>query len=331
MLKGTVEDLLANRLDVDMKLTSTQNSISIEIETKEGVPTNYSYEITGPNDYSNKVNNITENTHTFDKLQSDTEYSIKATVNNKAGLIKELTKAIKTEQLKGPTIEMASDSDTYIAAIYLDPTNIERYCDSSNISSTAGVTEGCMKWYAYKETDDTYTMLLDHNITKFDDDNIIKWTTKDTNELGPEEALRVLKETTDSWIAIPERNDSYTPTLGDNISSSKYTINYTGYRSRLIEAEEVAKIISADLSSLTIEQVVSFQIDNIKYQWLIGSGDGIGFRYWTSSPVKTRKAIYIAGHLNEAAIDASSFSSSSSSKNIGIRPVITIPKSMINN
>ncbi len=104
MLKGTVEDLLANRLDVDMKLTSTQNSISIEIETKEGVPTSYSYEITGPSDYSNKVNNTTKNTYTFDKLNLNTEYKIKVTVKNKAGLTKEMTKTIKTELIPEPEL-----------------------------------------------------------------------------------------------------------------------------------------------------------------------------------------------------------------------------------
>ena len=96
MLKGTVEDLLANRLDVDMKLTSTSGSISIEIITKEGYPTSYSYQITGPEEYKKEANNLKENTYTFEELKIDTEYSIKVTVKNKAGLIKEITKAIKT-------------------------------------------------------------------------------------------------------------------------------------------------------------------------------------------------------------------------------------------
>ncbi len=104
MLKGTVEDLLANRLSVDMKLTSTSSSISIEIETKEGYPTSYSYEITGPDDYSNKVNNTTKNTYTFDKLNLNTEYSIKVIVKNKANLTKEITKTIKTELVLEPEL-----------------------------------------------------------------------------------------------------------------------------------------------------------------------------------------------------------------------------------
>ncbi len=96
MLKGTVEDLLANRLDIDMILTSTSSSISIEIITKEGYPTDYIYQITGPDDYKQEKNNIDKSTYTFEELKIDTEYSIKVTVKNKAGLIKEITKAIKT-------------------------------------------------------------------------------------------------------------------------------------------------------------------------------------------------------------------------------------------
>ncbi len=132
MLKGTVEDLLANRLDVDMKLTSTSSSIVVNVETKEGYPTSYSYEITGPDDYSDKVNNTTENTHSFDKLNLNTEYSIKVIVKNKAGLTKEITKTIKTELVLEPELE------NLIPVVYkdnnwvvVDPTK-DKWYDYSN-------------------------------------------------------------------------------------------------------------------------------------------------------------------------------------------------------
>ncbi len=104
MLKGTVEDLSSNRLDVDMKLTSTSSSISIEIVTKEGYPTSYSYQITGPDDYKKEANNLKESKYAFDKLNLNTEYSIKVIVKNKAGLTKEITKTIKTELVLEPEL-----------------------------------------------------------------------------------------------------------------------------------------------------------------------------------------------------------------------------------
>ena len=104
MLKGTIEDLLANRLDVDIKLTSTSSSIVVNVETKEGYPTSYSYQITGPDDDKKEVNNLKESTYTFDKLNLNTEYSIKVIVKNKAGLTKEITKTIKTELVLEPEL-----------------------------------------------------------------------------------------------------------------------------------------------------------------------------------------------------------------------------------
>ncbi len=106
ILKGTVEDLLANRLDVEANITSTSNSILVIVKIIDGVPTSYSYQITEPDDYKQEINNIDKNTYTFDKLKIDTEYSIKVIVKNKAGLTKEITKSIKTEKIENPSISI---------------------------------------------------------------------------------------------------------------------------------------------------------------------------------------------------------------------------------
>ncbi len=104
MLKGTVEDLSANRLDVEATLSLKSNSIIVTVETKEGYPTSYSYQITGPDDYKKEANNLKESKYTFDKLNLNTEYSIKVTVKNKANLTKEITKTIKTELVLEPEL-----------------------------------------------------------------------------------------------------------------------------------------------------------------------------------------------------------------------------------
>ncbi len=146
MLKGTVEDLLANRLDVDMKLTSTQNSISIEIVTKEGVPTSYSYQITGPDDYKKEANNLKESTYTFDKLNLNTEYSIKVIVKNKANLTKEITKTIKTELVAEPVLKGMTP------VVYKDNNWV--------------VADTSTKWYDYANQEWANAVILNDGITK---------------------------------------------------------------------------------------------------------------------------------------------------------------------
>lgn len=121
-------------------------------------------------------------------------------------------------------------------AIYYNPVT-GKSCSQSESSSTMGKNDGCMKWWVYSENSDgTVNMLLDHNTVV-----LCYWTdalstSKTTN--GPIEALLALYKTTDSWIGVPERTDSYTV----NQQYAKYTINYSGHRARLIESGEIAKI-----------------------------------------------------------------------------------------
>ena len=107
----------------------------------------------------------------------------------------------------GPTIDL---SDLYInnkkqsgvkGIIYLDPTNLDASCDSTNYKSN-DETSGCMKWYIYEETDDNYIMILDHNII-----DKVKWNREELKNLSYENS--VLKETLDNlvtnsnWKLIP--------------------------------------------------------------------------------------------------------------------------------
>ncbi len=114
VLKGTVDELVKNKLKIDVNLNSTSTSIIVTVDRIEGYPTSYSYEITGPNDYSEKVNNKQENTHTFDKLKIDKEYTIKVTAKNKIGLTKEVIKTIKTLKTESSIDIKLSPDDEYI-------------------------------------------------------------------------------------------------------------------------------------------------------------------------------------------------------------------------
>ena len=53
---------------------------------------------------------------------------------------------------------------TYGVAFF-DPTDLTKDCYESNSTSTSGTKSGCMKWYIYNEDENNYTMILDHNTT----------------------------------------------------------------------------------------------------------------------------------------------------------------------
>ena len=62
-------------------------------------------------------------------------------------------------------IENTDSSKKYKGIIYLDPTDLNKKCEESDVKSTPLTKEGCMKWYVYNNDDNTYKMILDHNIS----------------------------------------------------------------------------------------------------------------------------------------------------------------------
>ena len=64
----------------------------------------------------------------------------------------------------GPTKVKSTSTDTHKGIVYLDPTNLKNSCNALNSKSGTGIKTGCMKWYIYSEDNNNYTMILDHNI-----------------------------------------------------------------------------------------------------------------------------------------------------------------------
>lgn len=198
-------------------------------------------------------------------------------------------------------------------------------------------TSGCLKWYLYSDNGDkTVNLLLDHNIS-----NSITWNTRENLINGPsDELLNTLKENTKNWVGVDNRKDKYTLNLGE----INYTIDYTGYKARLISAEEI-KLIVEDTSSnekgdiYFDKSTCKFDRDSTpkcKYGWLFdrtqsdcknyGCFNEGGSSYWTSTAYsndsyKTAYRVYL-GFLSPSSVDYTDVS-------IGIRPVITIDKSLV--
>lgn len=235
--------------------------------------------------------------------------------------------------------------------IYFDPVdgtmNCTNYHQDNSIPGFNGVTgEGgtsttenqtsCLKWYVYSlddngtetEEDDVVNMILDHNTTI-----AIAWYNDDGNSSrnvdGPSETFKnQLATDTNGWVSDKIKTpktfnaawdyDENSNSVIDSGEHYNYSINYTDYNARIIEANEVARIkenISWTYTSATAGISTfnsSFLADNL-------SSDTNLYSYWTSSPRFNilRRAWYVNNdsYLNSRIVNDNTF---------GIRPVITV-------
>ena len=217
----------------------------------------------------------------------------------------EPTKSEEEVTKTGPTQELAKESDTYKAIVYLDPTDLTKYCDASNSISTTRTKEGCMKWYAYSDDGTNYTMILDHNTTA----KVSSW----------DESRTQITTDTSTW--------------NSNLNA------------RLIKGEEVASITrntdwtsTSDWFCLDTNQSdstnwCSKSQGTSKYAWLFDYTDGCidhggnitdssNYGYWVDTSRDTSNAWYVGRYGLLGYINISRTYN-------GVRPVITISKNII--
>ena len=138
--------------------------------------------------------------------------------------------------------------------VYFDPVKGQRcYSDEAWTLDDKSVT--CYKWNVIKASDassDSVELLLDHDLpgdtawVNLEDYKAAGGTEEEyggsgNNKYGPITALKHLKNVTDSW------NGVVTLTSTDNVtrqngSGGNYTIDYNGYKARLISGQEIAAI-----------------------------------------------------------------------------------------
>lgn len=228
-------------------------------------------------------------------------------------------------------------------AVYFNPETGSK-CIEGEAVSTTGTKTGCMKWYTFNDggsSTDTIDLILDHNTT-----NLIRWYFIGSNVSGPTDVMTQLKNDTSSWTGVPTRTDSYSVNNG----TANYTIDYSSYKARLITAAEVATITgNGSFNEITNLYTSWFYLDsnnqtqtvtaigNSNYAWLFdytsnctsygcNIEDASNSGYWTSTavPVYTRNVWCVknTGRLSSEHAESSIGS--------GVRPVITINKSIIN-
>lgn len=244
---------------------------------------------------------------------------------NKNGSVENVEQAINDLYGKvrtGPTKENAPSGATYKGIVYMDPTDLTKTCNQNNSVSLTGTKTGCMKWYIYNDTGDYYTMILDHNTT-----DKHAWS-KSTNS-------NVLYE-----------NSEVKPVVDDLVSTSKWIIT-----PRLISADEISNITNNsnfDKNSVNSyyyfndsnngKSAVLMDIGTSKYAWLFNYtmnctdygcnvADSSTKGYWTSTSAgEPTKGLYMWIVCYNGAF---SYHPASWDTEVGIRPVVTISKSII--
>lgn len=210
--------------------------------------------------------------------------------------------------------------------VYLDPTNLNKKCTEENADSEDETKGGCMKWYAYKENKDTYTMILDHN-TK----DLVNWVTKsDYLEAGGTE---------EEWGDIS--NTSKGPLTAEK-QLKEDTANWDkSLNARLIKESEIREITgNKGTNGYYFETNTSERPSPtpkiLKYAWLIdrvstscANSSGClnnattkGNGYWTDTPGRD-SVVWVVG------MDSNDYFSTYSTGRdcwYGIRPVITVSK-----
>ncbi|MGE5455630.1 MAG: prepilin-type N-terminal cleavage/methylation domain-containing protein [Ignavibacteriales bacterium] len=255
------------------------------------------------------------------------------------------TKTMTTEDIEvveGSQVEELYPVYANGTAIYFNPvTGVT--CTSAEAVSTTGTKTGCMKWHTFNDggnTSGTINMILDHNTT-----STIAWNSSASTVSGPNEILTRLQSDTSSWAGVPTRTDSYSVSNG----SSTYTINYSGYKARIISANEVAMITgNTSFNETTSLGSNYFFFDNNststpstytgKYSWLYNYtynctnygcsvADNNLFGYWASTSISgTVGSAWSVRYYSSLIGNDTTVSSSNA---YGLRPVITISKNVL--
>ena len=208
----------------------------------------------------------------------------------------------------------------YVGAAYFNPANLKERCSatSTNVADKEA-KNGCMKWYIYGDDGTNYKMLLDHNTTariSFNSSN---------NNSNPQALLNQLSADTADWDA-------------NNLTIDIFTAN---------EVAAIAGINPFNVSGNTASTGKYYPLDTHEINSTDGRGRSAhawmydytqdcethgcdyemnkGYGYWTKTALggssKEAWLINYFGRLTITKVDLA---------NWGIRPTVTISKSLVN-
>ena len=232
----------------------------------------------------------------------------------------------------GPTVVLEEDK-TYIGIAYLDPTDLSASCRASNLATNSygkygNVKSGCMKWYIYKQTDEKYTMIADHNVY-----NNILWAPdtpyeKVTYENSYAKVLVDELVTKEGWQVTPRlisgseiyqiigKTNSFNPGTSGSIAS---------FYSGTVDADHISPYhwLYDNLASC---RSYGCSVGDGTYYTVVDVGSYLVTCYYTSNNFTGWQKVYVV--TNQGKIDLGSYGPTEYNK--GIRPVITVNKSIFN-
>ena len=260
-------------------------------------------------------------------------YEIECTTDNCKVKGKKEQEKEPEQIVSGPTSEDADTTKTkgLIKIVYLDPTDLTKTCNATNSVSTTGTKAGCMKWYVYKDDGTNYTMILDHNTTA-----TVAW-----NSEGSNTEMKEIKTELDSLVSTA--NWKVTPRLitADEIAQitgANEALSWDSSKPAPVgnDGEIYFYLDGASGNDTTWQTQIATTQGSSNYTWLYDYTNGCtsygcnvedssNYGYWTSTKdfYQHHYVWFVSrnGFMDENYIDYTDF--------IGVRPVITISKSII--
>lgn len=238
------------------------------------------------------------------------------------------------------------------------------YKVENSLTGYNGVTKktdeqnSCMKWYIINYDNNSVDLILDHNTTSAVAYSMATDASgKRINVSGPSKVLEQLKSDTSDWNSALVRSDKFT--YKSNNNSSSYTIDYSGYKARLLKTTEIVDITNSDWDYKTAmataanesnggsrryyldTKLSTNETSNYNYGWLYdrtskdckstgcinNAEEAIGevTGYWTDTAANTNTEVAWGvdrkGSLYALGINNSTY--------YGVRPVISVKKSLV--
>ena len=253
-------------LNVDMKKPGAMGVYEITVENT-GKLDGYISDITGldeanasePTDIRFMLFNFKENQKI--RVGEEKKFILIVSWNEDATTIPQTNKSLTLDltvtqyaeqEQDRPDIPEPSGKTEYAVGdeVYFDPVKGQR-CYSDEEWTLDDKSRTCYKWNVIKASetsDDTVELLLDHDLPgttawiSLEDYQAAGGTAEEygygNNKYGPITALKHLKNATDSW------NGVVTLTSADNVtrkngSGGNYTMDYNGYKARMVSNDEI--------------------------------------------------------------------------------------------
>ena len=255
----------------------------------------------------NKTGTIANNKCTISGLNASTKYYYKVTTTDNAGNSTEKT-GNKTTTATPITLNPAPTGKSgLLGIVYYDPVEGKECSNYIAANSATGTKSGCMKWYAYKETSTTYTMILDHNTTAK-----VVYNSKNQNS-ECKEACTQLTSDTQNWKVNADMITAQD--IADITGNSSWTSGGSSFYLDSNSQTQTAKSQNASKYSWL------FDYTNVCTSNGCNTADSSTYGYWTSTPYAGDSSyvwsVYYIGSLSGR---------SANRTGLGLRPVITISK-----